>query len=60
MEHIPDKLAIEQEVSSFSGKAHILLQCSGCIQSRNGVDLVDVSIFYTSEKKSSQTVRMMI
>ena len=33
------------------------LQCSGCVQSNNGVDLVEVSIFYKSEKLSSQTVQ---
>ena len=26
-----------------------LLQCSGCVQSKNGVDLVEVSIFYVEE-----------
>ena len=35
----------------------LLLQCSGCVQSRNEVDLVEVSIFYKSEKTSGQTVR---
>ena len=35
----------------------LLLQCSGRVQSKNGVDLVEVSAFYKSEKMSSQTVR---
>ena len=35
-----------------------LLQCSGCVQSKNGVDLVEVSIF-KSEKTSFQTVRLI-
>ena len=35
----------------------LLLQCSGHVQSENGVDLVEVSIFYKSEKTSGQTVR---
>ena len=36
----------------------LLLQCSGRVQSKNGVDLVEVSIFYyKSEKMSGQTVR---
>ena len=30
---------------------------AGCVQSKNGVDLVEVSIFYKSEKTSGQTVR---
>ena len=30
------------------------LQCSGCVQSKNGVDLVEVSIFNKSEKMSGQ------
>ena len=33
------------------------LQCSGRVQSKNGVDLVEVSIFYKSEKTSGLTVR---
>ena len=33
-----------------------LSQCSGCVQSQNGVDLV-VNIFYKSEKTSSHTVQ---
>ena len=33
-----------------------LLQCSGCVQSNNGVDHVEVSNFYKSEKTSGQTV----
>ena len=32
----------------------LLLQCSGCVQSKNGVDLVEVSIFYKSEKMRGQ------
>ena len=32
------------------------MQCSGLVQSNNGVDLVEVSIFYKLEKKSGQTV----
>ena len=35
----------------------LLLPCSGCVQSKNGVDYVEVSIFYKSEKTSGQTVR---
>ena len=35
----------------------LLLQSSECVQSKNGVDLVEVSIFYKSEKTSGQTVR---
>ena len=30
----------------------LLLQCSGYVQAKNGVDLVEVSIFYKLEKKS--------
>ena len=36
-----------------------LLQCSGHVQSKNGVDLVEV-YFYKSEKTSGQTVRPKI
>ena len=36
-----------------------LLQCSECVQSKNRVDLVEVSIFYKVEKMSSQTVRLI-
>ena len=35
----------------------LLLQSSRHVQSKNRVDLVEVSIFYKSEKMSSQTVR---
>ena len=34
-----------------------LLQCSGHVQSKNGIDLVELSIFYKSEKMSGQNVR---
>ena len=34
----------------------LLLQCSGRVQSQNGVDLVEVSIFYKSEKTNGHTV----
>ena len=34
----------------------LLVQCSGCVQSKNRVDLVEVRIFYKSEKMSCQTV----
>ena len=34
----------------------LLLQCSGHVQSKNRVDLVEVSIFCKSEKKSGQTI----
>ena len=40
-------------------KIAILLCCSnftGCVQSKNGVDLIKVSIFYKLEKTNSQTV----
>ena len=33
-----------------------LLQCSRCVQSKTGVDLVEVSVFYKLEKISGQTV----
>ena len=33
-----------------------LLQCSRCVQSQNGVDLVDVNMFYKSEKTCGQTI----
>ena len=36
----------------------LLLQCSGRVLSKNGVDLVEVSNFYKSEKTSNQTVRL--
>ena len=35
----------------------LLLQCSGCVQSKYGVDFVEVSIFYKLEKTSGQTIR---
>ena len=35
----------------------LLLQCSECVQSKNRVDLVELSIFYKPEKTSGQTVR---
>ena len=35
----------------------LLLQSSGDVQSKNGVDLIEVSIFYKLEKMSGQTVR---
>ena len=35
----------------------LLLQCSGRVQPKDGVDLVEVSIVYKSEKTSGQTVR---
>ena len=34
-----------------------LLKCSGCVQYKNAVDLVEVSIFSKLEKTSGQTVR---
>ena len=34
----------------------LLLQCSGHVQSKSGIDLVEVSIFNKSEKASGQTV----
>ena len=35
----------------------LLLQCSGRVQSNNGVNLVEVFIFYKSENMRGQTVR---
>ena len=35
----------------------LFLQCSGRVQSKNAVDLVEVSVFYKLEKTSGQTDR---
>ena len=35
----------------------LLLLCSGRVRSKIGIDLVEISIFYKSEKTSGQTVR---
>ena len=35
----------------------LLYKCSGYVQSKNGVDLVEVNIFYKLEKTSSPTVK---
>ena len=35
----------------------LLMLCSGDVRSKNGVDLVKVSIFYKAEKMSGQTYR---
>ena len=35
------------------------LQCPGCVQFDNGVDLVKVSLFYKSENTSSQTIGLI-
>ena len=34
----------------------LLLQCSGHVQFKNGVDYVEVNIFYKLEKTSGQTI----
>ena len=40
----PSYFAVAAWTSTYS----FLLQCSGCVQSKNGVDLVVVSVFYKS------------
>ena len=53
----PSYFAVVAWTSNFIFYFYKLLQCSGRVQSKNGVDLVQVSIFYKSEKTSSQTVQ---
>ena len=43
-------------VAAWTSNFILYLQCSGHVQSKNGVDLVEVSIFYKSEKTNGQTV----
>ena len=49
----PSYFAVAAWTSGFS----FLLQCSGRVQFKSGVDLVELSIFYKSEKTSGQTIR---
>ena len=44
-------------IGCFFKPYSLLLQSSECVQSKNGVDLIEVSIFHKSEKTSGQTVR---
>ena len=60
--HSADRVRKKRLPSYFADAAWIssfilyFIQCSGCVQSKNGVDLVEVSIFYKSEMTSGHTV----
>ena len=51
---LPSYFAVATDLKLY----FLLLQCSGYVQSKNELDLVEVSIFYESEKTSGQTVQL--
>ena len=53
---LPSNFAVAAWTSIFI--LFFFVQCSGCVQSKNGVDLVEISYFYKSEKTSSQAVQL--